>query len=474
MRNKSSVALISALFLFSTIFTNTSATPLITRTRAAIIDGRSPEFTGVPIPPPPPPPPPEPSIPEPPKPQIPTPSIPTPPEPSIPDENCKETIKPDKNGYVPPGTCNAYYNYYPSFGAAIAASALFGVLLLAHSIQAIVYKAGFCWVMIMGVGWEFGSYVSRVFGTRNQRSVGLITVSQILVLLAPLWVNAFIYMVLGRMIYFFHPRKSIWKIKPANLAALFVTLDIISFLVQLVGGGMAGPGQDSEQMMLGIHIYMGGIGLQQFFIVIFFALAIAFHRDMLKAERTDNVLGFDKARWRGLLYVLYGSLLAISARIIYRLVEFANGDKPSNPIPYTEAYMYVLDCMPMLISILLWNIVHPGAILRGPEAKLPQSWLSRKLSACCCCCCGSRRKEKKMKGQEIDAFRSQMSSRGSDTVSEVSELADMSRGYAAVDQQSLAISDLSETERGYVAVGQRDDDRYGYDWTYEQQHRPST
>ncbi len=53
---------------------------------------------------------------------------------------CSQTIIPDKNGYVPPGTCNALYNYYPSFIAAVTASCMFGVLLVAHTAQAIVYK----------------------------------------------------------------------------------------------------------------------------------------------------------------------------------------------------------------------------------------------------------------------------------------------------------------------------------------------
>lgn len=53
---------------------------------------------------------------------------------------CHQTIVPDHNGYVPPGTCNALWNYYPSFSAAAAFSALFIVLLLIHIWQAIAYR----------------------------------------------------------------------------------------------------------------------------------------------------------------------------------------------------------------------------------------------------------------------------------------------------------------------------------------------
>jgi hypothetical protein len=41
---------------------------------------------------------------------------------------CIKTITPDENGYVPPGTCGALYDYYPSFAAAVAAAVIFGIL----------------------------------------------------------------------------------------------------------------------------------------------------------------------------------------------------------------------------------------------------------------------------------------------------------------------------------------------------------
>src|ERR1700760_234623 len=53
------------------------------------------------------------------------------------------TATPGKNGYVPPDACNSYWNYDPSFGASIFMAVLFGILSLAHIVQAIVYKKGF-------------------------------------------------------------------------------------------------------------------------------------------------------------------------------------------------------------------------------------------------------------------------------------------------------------------------------------------
>jgi hypothetical protein len=54
---------------------------------------------------------------------------------------CIQTIVPDRNGYVPPGTCNSNFAYYPSFGAAIAFTIIFGVMTGVHIVLAAKWKA---------------------------------------------------------------------------------------------------------------------------------------------------------------------------------------------------------------------------------------------------------------------------------------------------------------------------------------------
>jgi hypothetical protein len=60
---------------------------------------------------------------------------------TLPIPTCIQTIVPDKNGYVPPGTCGSNFAYYPSFVAAVATTIVFGVLTGIHIFLAAKWKA---------------------------------------------------------------------------------------------------------------------------------------------------------------------------------------------------------------------------------------------------------------------------------------------------------------------------------------------
>ncbi|KAF2744737.1 hypothetical protein M011DRAFT_520762 [Sporormia fimetaria CBS 119925] len=294
---------------------------------------------------------------------------------------------PGVDGHVPADACNALWLYFPNFAAAVAFSILFGILTIAHLGQAVMCRNGFCWVIIMAALWETGAYVFRTLGSKNQQSSGIAIVAQILVLVAPIWVNAFAYMVFARIVHFYSPTRKVWLFSPSILALIFVSLDILAFVIQLVGGGMAGPGASADSQKKGLNIYMGGIGMQEAFIILFLGLVVKFHRDQLQAERLGR-LAVDKiAGWKWLIWALYGCLLAITIRIVYRLVEFSAGLGASNPLPSNEPLLYVLESTPMWLAIFVWNIAHPGRFIHGEDAKMPPSWLSRHL----CCCFRKRR-----------------------------------------------------------------------------------
>ncbi len=239
----------------------------------------------------------------------------------------------------------------------------------------------------MGGLWETLGFIIHSIGSRDQQQVAYATAWQILFLLAPLWINAFVYMTFARMVLYWHPEGKVAGFRAAVIARWFVIADVMSFIVQATGGIMASPTAGADIIRTGLNIYLGGTALQQFFIVVFLGLMIAFQRRCAQHERFDGKRG-----WRPLLFALYGALGCITVsclgpvfgsfshslqvRVIFRIAEFAGGITPSNPVPFHEEYSYALDCFPMMVALFILAIIHPGRYLVGPESEFPH--LSRK------------------------------------------------------------------------------------------------
>ncbi|CAI6331109.1 unnamed protein product [Periconia digitata] len=280
------------------------------------------------------------------------------------------TVPPEgKYRYIPPEACNANWAYAPSYPAAVAISVIFVIITVAHIVLAIRFRKGFSWVMIMGASWELVAFITRALGAHQQDSQPLAYTSSLLFLLAPLWINAYIYMTAGRLIWTYHPEKKIWFFKAISIGEYFVWLDILSFLVQGAGGSMLSPGSDAETMNRGKNIYMTGIGVQEFFILLFSALVIKFMLDVRRFQGSS--IGYFGARWQWVTYAVLVSLVLITIRIIFRIAEFSAGTDISNPLPYHEGYALGLDAVPMILATGVLAILHPGLALKGPESEFP-------------------------------------------------------------------------------------------------------
>lgn len=113
-----------------------------------------------------------------------------------------------------------------------------------------------------------------------------------------------------------------------------------------------------------LHIYMAGVGVQQFFIIVFSITTISILR-----STNSTLQGTARSNSTNLMYAVWTVLLLISCRIIFRICEYASG--LNSRIPTHEAYQYCLDSLPMLLASVALNIVHPGRLMNGPGSNLP-------------------------------------------------------------------------------------------------------
>ncbi|KIW08658.1 uncharacterized protein PV09_00612 [Verruconis gallopava] len=274
---------------------------------------------------------------------------------------------------LPKDDPNRVWPFCPSVVPSALFAVLFGILTVAHFVQAIVHRKMYCWVIVVASLWQTATYALREYSVYNQKNVGVYSLWFVMILVGPLWINAFVYMVVARLVWCFMPNKRLGGVRAWRFGTIFVLLDILAFLVQVAGASMAsGNNLTYDQIMRGLHIYMGGVGLQQFFILAFTGLLIRFQ---LRYKR-ENPHPTSAAPMR-LLYVLYAVLTLITVRIIFRLVEYSSGYESG--IPTHEAYTFVLESLPMFVAVLLLNLVHPGRVMPGKENNIPSKKVRKQM-----------------------------------------------------------------------------------------------
>jgi hypothetical protein len=90
---------------------------------------------------------------------------------------------------------DTYWSFCPNVGAAYAFCVFFGLTMVAHMIQGVYHKKAYTWVIAMSALWQTVAYAFRIVSISTPTSLGNYAAWFVLILVAPLWTNAFVYMV---------------------------------------------------------------------------------------------------------------------------------------------------------------------------------------------------------------------------------------------------------------------------------------
>ncbi|OOF90142.1 hypothetical protein ASPCADRAFT_20587, partial [Aspergillus carbonarius ITEM 5010] len=251
-----------------------------------------------------------------------------------------------------------YYRYNPSLAAAVIFIICFLLTTALHTFQLIRTKTLFFIPFLVGGYFEWIGYCARAVSSNQSPNwtLGPYLVQSLLPLVAPALFAASIYMELGRLIIVLHAEKhSLIRVK--WLTKIFVTGDVLSFLLQAGGAGLMGSHSQSG-VTNGSHIIVGGLVIQVLFFGFFIISTAIFHHRMDQSPTPYSLSsGID---WRRLIWVLYSASVLILVRSIYRLIEYVQGF--SGYLISHEAYLYVFDALLMFVVMLLFHVVHPSEL----------------------------------------------------------------------------------------------------------------
>lgn len=150
---------------------------------------------------------------------------------------CRAQVRPNKpeanweDTYLPLATALAtegsFFQYCPALGASALFAVLFGITTLYHVYQGASLRSGFCWVIIMSAIWQTAAFVLRSLSIQDVTVQGYYNAQFILILISPLWTNAFCFLILGRLVTNFTPQGKLGKMRGKWYGWIFVGMDVV-------------------------------------------------------------------------------------------------------------------------------------------------------------------------------------------------------------------------------------------------------
>ncbi|KAI5456944.1 RTA1 like protein-domain-containing protein [Mariannaea sp. PMI_226] len=247
------------------------------------------------------------------------------------------------------------YAYNPSQVLALAFLVLFSLLCIFQLAAMIKYRSIFPCPLFIGCGMEAAAYYFRSQSHDNVRKTLPFLLQNLLLLSAPPFLAASVYMSPRRIARALEAEHL--TIKPRIMTKLFVIIDTVCFATQVAGSIMSGS-EDANQANNGKTIIFAGLALQ---IVAFGLFAICnawFQKRVVSASFQLKLC--TELPWQRFVYGLYAISLLFTIRNITRIVEYQQGS--NGQILQHEAYLYVLDGGVMVSIVLIFLILHPARL----------------------------------------------------------------------------------------------------------------
>ncbi|GIC89481.1 RTA1 domain-containing protein [Aspergillus udagawae] len=255
-----------------------------------------------------------------------------------------------------------FYPYTPSNTAGYAFMAIFGIATVVHIILMFPYRAAYFIPLVLGGICESFGYYGRAWSHQDRTEIGSWALQEMLILCAPPFVAATIYMVLGRIIRAFNAEHHS-SIRTKWLTTIFVLNDVICFLTQIAGAGVQVTG-DEHIMAIGKKAVLAGLIFALVVFGLFVWVAAVFHR-RLDAEPTAVVMECPRLGWKKYMWAIYISCGMLMVRNLVRTIQF--GSEKGSALNTEEVYIYVFDAALMACSIGLLIVWHPGRLVRRAQ-----------------------------------------------------------------------------------------------------------
>ncbi|CEP65007.1 RTA1 domain-containing protein LALA0_S16e00540g [Lachancea lanzarotensis] len=298
-----------------------------------------------------------------------------------------------------PRKISLYGDMNPNLAFNVSMIAIFGVLfVLQAGLGLYTRQRWMCVSFMCACGIEVAGYVGRALSHNNTSDIGTFLLQNICLTLAPVFTMAGIYYQLAKLVKIYGPKFAMLK-SPIWYSWIFIACDVISLIIQAVGGGMSGnAAARQERSYTGDHVFVAGLAFQVASMSVFLLLWFHLLYQIFMVTRLEhtatrrparallhvNQLEIDykycreyecvRVRPRRWVFIYFPHALTIAVllvyvRCIYRVVELAQGW--GGYLITHEVYLVILDALMISLATAIMTVFHPGFAFKGRTVRIP-------------------------------------------------------------------------------------------------------
>ncbi|KAE8350192.1 RTA1 like protein-domain-containing protein [Aspergillus coremiiformis] len=249
------------------------------------------------------------------------------------------------------------YGYKPSLAAGIIFCVLFGLSMIVHTVQLTWKRTWWCAVFSLGCLTELLGWAGRTWSSQCPYNSDAFLMQISTLIIAPTFFTAGIYVLLGRFIQILGRDSSI--LSPKMYLWTFCTCDVVSLIIQAVGGAMASAETKKQggDTAPGTNTMIVGIVFQMFSITVFVGCTADFVHRVFRRRLLQAMSGPITPLFGAMVF----SVLVIYIRSIYRTIELSQGW--TGYLITREKYFLALDGAMMVAAVVVFNIFHPAWLM---------------------------------------------------------------------------------------------------------------
>ncbi|KAF5536142.1 krueppel like ous 1 [Fusarium mexicanum] len=210
---------------------------------------------------------------------------------------------------------DSIWMYDPSFPLAVVGTVVYGIIFLAIAYLTLIkYRAWYFIVVVIGSAIEVAAYNIRIHSVQNQSEITPFVLTLTYTVLAPVLIAAGNYLLISRLILAVLPTSHhrIFRIPGRRLTPIFVFCDVIAFLIQGSGSGIASSDNwQGEMENIGVKVLIVGLVFQLAAFSLFLCVFRRFHVLALRMAVEDAPRGWQKV----VLAVYISSILIMEAEL---------------------------------------------------------------------------------------------------------------------------------------------------------------